>query len=41
MSSLPTVQVICHKAPGTKYKGLDDVDPKAFIFDSRAWNSCG
>lgn len=37
VSNTATVHVICHKESGTKYKGLDDIDRAAFIFDSRAW----
>jgi hypothetical protein len=37
MTTRPEVHVICHKAPGTKYQGLHDIDPKSFIFESRAW----
>ncbi|WP_108461485.1 hypothetical protein [Devosia naphthalenivorans] len=31
------VHVICRKEPGTKYKGLDTIDPRALVFESRAW----
>lgn len=37
MNYRPTVHVICHKAPGTRYQGLDDFDRKNFVFESRAW----
>lgn len=37
MSNDSTLHVICHKESGAKYKGLDDIDPKAFIFESRSW----
>jgi hypothetical protein len=37
MSGRAIVHVICHKEPGTKYRGLDDINPTSFIFESRAW----